>query len=87
VNWRRVVGAIDDSSQREGRMPAEREVGYQLLIKPTGGLWLLFTDQTMVDIDMSPAEMRSFANDLVEQAARVEKMPRGVSSYAGRAQP
>lgn len=66
-------------------MPDEREIGYRLLLKPTGGLWLLFTDRTLIDIDLTPADMRSLASDLLELADQVEKMPRGLPHPSAKA--
>lgn len=66
-------------------MPNEREIGYRLLLKPTGGLWLLFTDRTLIDIDLTPADMRSLASDLLELADRVDAMPRGLPHPSAKA--
>ena len=52
----------------------DKELGYRILLKPTGGLWLFLSDRTMIDIDMDAMEMRSLAHDLLARAGRVEAM-------------
>ncbi len=66
-------------------MPDERDIGYRLLLKPTGGIWLWCADRTLIDIDLTPAELRSLASNLLELADRVDEMPRGLPHPSAKA--
>lgn len=58
-------------------MPVENDLTYRLMLKPTGGFWLLFSDRTLIDIDMTPAEQRDLARLMIEHASLVEKIQLG----------
>lgn len=56
----------------------DTELEYRLLLKPTGGFWLLFSDRTLIDIDMTTGEMCALARQMLDHAAYVDQVPRDV---------
>lgn len=68
-------------------MPVETELTYRLLLKPTGGFFLVFSDRTMVDIDMTAAEMRDLALLMLEHADHVDRRPRDVRRPGDASEP
>lgn len=58
-------------------MPTETQLTYRLTLKPTGGLWLLFSDRTLIDVDMTGDEMRDLARLMLEHADFVDRASLG----------
>ncbi|MGE3773431.1 MAG: hypothetical protein AB7I32_10930 [Gammaproteobacteria bacterium] len=54
-------------------MPKAKPLTYLLTLKATGGFSLLFSDCTVVDIDLTGAEMRDLASQLIELARYVDR--------------
>jgi hypothetical protein len=64
-------------------MGQHTDIRYSLLLKPSGGLIVLVDDRAkperfLIDIDMTPEELRSLAADLGALANQVENMPRAL---------